>query len=309
MLTAWIIIFVISLALLIKSSDWLLASSEKIGLAIGMSPFVIGVTIIAFGTSFPELISSFVAVFEHVPEVVVSNAVGSNIANILLVIGFSVVIARKLKVTKNLIDLDLPLLAISTAFFLITAWDGKIVFAESVFLIFTYGVYLIFALLHPEETVIKNIKRPKVSVRDLVLLFIGIVGLTIGAKYLIDSIIALSDILNISAGIITITAVAFGTSLPELIVSVKAALKGKSEVALGNVFGSNVFNVLIVVGLPGIFGTLPVDGKTFAIGLPMLVISTILFIFSGISRRIHMQEGILYIFLYVLFTVKLFEVF
>lgn len=309
MLIIWLIIFIASLALLIKSSDWLLASSEKIGLAIGLSPFVIGITIVAFGTSFPELVSSFVAVAQGIPEVVVANAVGSNIANILIVIGFSVVIARKLKVSKNLIDLDLPLLAISTAIFMIIAWDGQVVFMESIFLLITYGVYMVFSLFYPEEAPEEKSIRPKVSPKDLMFLFIGIICLAIGAKFLIDSVMVLSELLNITTGIIAITAVAFGTSLPELIVSVKAALKGKSEVALGNVFGSNVFNVLVVVGLPGIFSTLPIDEKTFALGLPMLVIVTILFVFSGISKRIHVQEGILYILLYVLFTAKLFEIF
>jgi len=309
MLIAWLLIFIVSLVLLIKSSDWLLASSEKIGLAIGLSPFVIGVTIVAFGTSFPELVSSFVAVSQGLMEIPVANAVGSNIANILLVVGFSVVIAKNLKVSKNLIDLDLPLLAISTAIFVIIAWDKQIVFAESVFLLLTYGIYLTFSLLHPEETPDKSVRRPRISVSDLLLLFVGIIGLSIGAKFLIDSIVALSEILNITAGIITLTAVAFGTSFPELLVSVKAALKGHSEVALGNVFGSNVFNVLVVVGLPGIFSTLTLDEKTFALGIPMLIITTILFVFSGISRKIHVQEGVLYIFLYILFTAKLFQLF
>lgn len=114
----WIIIFIVSLAILVKGADLLLGSAEKIGLAVGLSPFVVGVVIVGLGTSFPEIISSFIAVLKNVTEIVPANAIGSNIANILLVVGLSAVVGGRLAVTKNLIDLDLPLLAISTVLFL-----------------------------------------------------------------------------------------------------------------------------------------------------------------------------------------------
>lgn len=309
MLIFWISVFVISLFALVKGADWLLGSAEKIGLRIGLSPFVVGVTIVAFGTSFPELISSLVAVGQGVSEIVAANAIGSNIANILLVAGISAVVAGRLAVTKDLIDLDLPLIAITTSIFLLVAYDKQIVFFESVFLLITYLIYLGFSLIYKDDEADKKIKRPKVTTTDMVMLFIGIVGLAVGAKYLIDSVIALSDMLNVGKDVIAISAVALGTSLPELIVSVKAALRRHSEVALGNIFGSNVFNVLVVIGLPGLFGTISLDSKTFIYGVPMLIISTLLFIISGISRRIHIQEGALYIVLYIIFTAKLFGLF
>lgn len=310
MLIIWIIIFIVSLSLLVKSADWLLSSSEKIGLSAGLSPFIVGVTIVGFGTSVPELISGIVAVFQGVPELVVANAVGSNIANIFLIVGVSVIVAKKLSVTKNLIDLDLPLLALSTAIFFVMAWDGTINFFESLILLITYGIYLGFSIMY-KEIEIEGTKtaRPRISGREWIFLFMGIVGLAFGAKYLIDSVIVLSDILNVGAGIIAITAVALGTSLPELLVSVKAVLRHKHEVALGNVFGSNIFNVLVVVGLPGVFGVLTVDSQTMRIGLPMLILATSIFIVSGISRRIHIQEGVLYVMLYLIFTAKLFNLF
>lgn len=117
MLVFWIVIFLASLVALVKGADWLLESSEKIGLSLGLSPFIIGVTIVGLGTSFPELISSLFAVFQGITEFVPANAIGSNIANILLVVGVSAVIGGRLVVTKSLIDLDLPLLAISTILF------------------------------------------------------------------------------------------------------------------------------------------------------------------------------------------------
>src|SRR3989338_7586244 len=151
MIIFWIIVFIISLAALVKGADWLIASAEKIGLALGLSPFIVGATIVGVGTSFPELVSSFVAVLKGVPEVAAANAVGSNIANILLIVGFSALVGRKLIVTKSLIDLDLPLLAIGTVLLIGILWDGAITFGEAVLLMITYGVYLLYTMLHKES--------------------------------------------------------------------------------------------------------------------------------------------------------------
>ena len=329
MVIFWIIIFIVSLGALVKGADWLIASAEKIGLALGLSPFIVGVTIVGVGTSFPELISSFVAVFKGVPDVVAANAIGSNIANILLIVGVSAVIGKRLIVTKSLIDLDLPLLAISTVLLLGIVWDKQITFGESLLMIITYGVYLLYTVLHKDiedsgeiaeflpsrQERRKNIAahkkeeftRPKLVVKDFVLLVVGVLVLVLGAKYLIDALVNLSTMLNIATGVIAITAVAVGTSLPELLVSAKAALQKKSEIALGNIFGSNVFNALVVIGLPGLFRILPVDNQTFAIGVPTMALATFLFVISGISRRIHMWEGAFYLSVYVLFIAKLFN--
>lgn len=325
MLVFWIIIFVVSLAVLVKGADWLLGSAEKIGLAVGLSPFIVGVVIVGLGTSFPELISSLVAVLKNVTEIVPANAVGSNIANILLIVGLSAVVGGRLAVTKNLIDLDLPLLAVSTVLFLGIAWDRQIVLGESILLLVLFGIYLLYTILHKDneeevETLPARpdrrkhitrpkgeaVQRPKITGKDVLFLVIGIVGLTFGAKYLIDSVIKLSEILAIGVGVITLAAVALGTSLPELLVSIKAAWQKKPEVALGNIFGSNVFNLLLVVGIPGLFKTLILDEQTFTLGLPVLIIATLLFIISGISRRIHVYEGAMYVVIYAFFIGKLF---
>ncbi|MBU3918947.1 calcium/sodium antiporter [Patescibacteria group bacterium] len=332
MLFLWIIIFIASLAILVKGADWLLQSAEKIGLALGISPFIVGVTIVGLGTSCPELISSIMAAMRGVTEIVTAGAIGSNIANILLIVGIAAIIGRRLIISKSLIDLDLPLLAISTVLFLGTAWDKQITFTEAIILLIAYVIYLLYTFLHREEETdeiyevlpgrpgrrklrtvnIKNekaIKRPKIIAKDIIMLIIGIITLFVGAKYLIDSVIKLSEILNIGAGVISLAAVALGTSLPELLVSAKAALQGKSEVALGNIFGSNVFNLLVVVGIPGLIRNLQIDETTFAFGLPVLLVATFLFIISGISRRIHVWEGAMYVLVYVFFIGKLFNIF
>lgn len=323
----WIIIFIVSIAVLVKGADWLLGSAEKIGLAMGLSPFIVGVVIVGLGTSFPELISSFAASLRGVTEIVAANAVGSNIANILLVVGIASVVGRKLTVTKNLIDLDLPLLAIGTALFLGMAWDRDISFVEALIMLLVYTTYVLYTIFYVDDSgeevkeklpsradrrkkkTPRGPKKPKVRGKDYLYLVLGVLGLIFGAKYLIDSVVALSEIWNIAPGAIAITAVALGTSLPEIIVSVKAARANKSEIALGNIFGSNVFNMLVVVGLPGLFNRLTLDEPTFTIGLPFMAMATLLFVISGISRRIHLWEGTFYLAVYVLFVGKLFELF
>jgi len=328
MLLLWIIIFIVSLAVLVKGADWLLGSAEKIGLALGLSPFIIGVTIVGVGTSFPELISSLVAVFKGVTEIVPANAIGSNIANILLIVGVSAIVARRLTVTKSLINLDLPLLAVSTILLAGIAWDRQITLGESIILVATYVIYLLYTIIHtdkePEETIEtlpsradrrkhitrpkkQAVKRPKITIKDFAFLTLGIICLLFGAKYLIESVIKLSEFLAINAGVISLAAVALGTSLPELLVSVKAAFQKKSEVALGNIFGSSVFNLLIVIGVPGLFKTLIIDEKTFSLGLPTLIAATFIFIISGISRKIHIWEGAMYLAVYIFFIGKLFN--
>lgn len=305
-LIIWILVFVISLTVLVKSSDLLLQSSSKVGFALGLSPFVVGVIIVGMGTSLPELVSSFAAVIAGLPEIPIANAVGSNVANILLVLGAASIVGGALSVTKSLIDLDLPLLFAATALFIGVVLDTVVTFPEAVVLLIGYVIYLLYTLTHAESKEEKKEERPTLQALDVAYLIVGVVGLAVGAQYLINSITEISEIMNIATGVIAITAVAIGTSLPELLVSVRAALKGDSEVALGNIFGSNMFNILVVVGLPGLFSTLVADTQTFLIGLPMLVVATILFVISGIPKKIFVWEGAFYLLLYVFFVGKLF---
>jgi len=336
MLIFWILIFILSLVLLVKSADWFVESSEKIGLALKISPFIIGVTIVSIGTSFPELASSIAAVLKGASEIVAANVIGSNIANILLVVGLSAVAARTLLVKRSLIDLDAPFLAAATSLFIFIVWDGKIVFGEGILLLLAFMVYFLYTIFQRREEIItpelmevlpggmeikvlpsrverrrKEIKEKSTKLNFKVFLFLilGIIGLIIGANYTIESVLKISEFLKIPTALIAITAIAVGTSLPELVVSVRAAIKKKYEIALGNIFGSNVFNVLIVAGIPALIKPLAIDSLTFLVGLPFLVIATLLFIISGISRRIHIWEGAMYLLIYILFIVKLLNLF
>jgi len=330
-LITWGFIFIVSLALLIKGADWLVESSEKIGMALKVSPFIIGVTIVALGTSLPELASSLAAVFKDASEIVAANVVGSNIANILLIVGFSALATKSfLVVRRSLIDIDLPLLAAVTVLFGFILWDGKITRQEGLLLLLAFLVYLLYTFFQrgakpekplPEELPAgeiaetlpsridrRKIKTPieKLNFQVFFFLILGAALLAVGANYLIDSVLKLAEILEIGVSVIAILAVAVGTSLPELVVSVRAAAQKKYEIALGNIFGSNVFNALVVIGIPSLIKPLLVDSITFQIGFPFMVVATILLVISGITRRISIWEGAMFLLIYLLFVAKLF---
>jgi cation:H+ antiporter len=338
LLAFWSVIFFISLYFLIKGADLLAENSEKIGLAFRISPFIIGVTIVAFGTSLPELASSIAAVFKNTTEIVVANVIGSNIANILLIVGCSAVATMSfLSVKRSLIDIDLPLLASVTILFTFIIWDGYIDRPEGILLVLSFVIYLLYTISHREyidyivsdeiffEKIVKNReemfeviplkKTPekgrksfkKIDFKVFLFLILGLVFLITGANYLIDSVLKLSEILNIGVSVITIFAVAVGTSLPEIIVSLRTVIQKKYEISLGNILGSNIFNTLIVVGIPSLIKPLLVDNITFKIGFPFMIIATFLLVISGISRRISVWEGSMFIMIYILFLAKIFN--
>lgn len=321
----WTGIFIVSLAALVKGADWLLMGARKVGLALGLPPFIVGVTLVGIGTSLPELLASTVAALKGLTDVAVANAVGSNIANILLVVGALAIFSRTVVVKKDLIDLDLPLLAVSTVLFVAVVVDRQVGFGEAILLLATYGIYLGYTMSQrkiDEREVLEAMDVPRhfwyrlwpftavkmnkmdVKAKDIIYLIAGAALLALGAKFTIDSVIELSALLGIVTGVIAMLGIAFGTSLPEVIVSFTAARQGEADVALGNIMGSSVFNLLMVVGVPGLLAPLVLGEQTFLIGVPMLVAATTLFIISGISRRIHLWDGSMYLVLYAFFVGK-----
>ena len=326
----WIFVFIASLALLVKSADWVVENSEKIALALKISPFIVAVTIVAIGTSLPELAFAIAGALKGTPEIVVSNTLGTIIANILLIGGLSAIVARVLIVERSLIDLDIPLFAVSMILFILTMMDKKVVLGEGILLLLAFLVYILYTVYQRGETmgrlqaevevlpsrVDRRRKEAKIgkgperlNFKVFLFLILGIIGLAVGADYLVESVVKISELLKISTSLITITATAVGTSLPELAVSVGAAAKKKYEIALGNVFGSNIFDALLVGGLPALISTLPVDDVSFYVGIPFLIATTFMLVISGISQKIYIWEGAMYVLLYVLFVAQLFNLF
>ncbi len=310
----WIGAFFISLAVLIKAADCFTNSAGKVGRFFGLSPFIIGVTIVSIGTSLPELASSISAVLKGATEIVAGNVVGSNIANILLVVGLAAVLSKKgrLQVTRNLINLDLPLLAGgSIILMLMFLWDGKVTFWEGIIALAGYFVYLHYTLKHKErkEKEKEKAKKEKLNLKIILGLVFGAIFIYYGANYAIESVVKISEILNIGTAVIALTAVAVGTSLPEIFVSISAARKGNDALALGNIFGSNLFNGFVVLGIPALIKTLDVTPIILSVGIPFFIAATLLYVISGITRKIYKWEGAMYLLIYILFIAKLFNLF
>ncbi|MCA9352177.1 calcium/sodium antiporter [Patescibacteria group bacterium] len=317
MIALWIIIFIVSLLGLIKSADYFTEYSEKMGLVLGMSSFIVGATIVAIGTSLPELVSSLFAVSAGTTEFVADNIIGSNIANALLILGIAGIVAKKgLRMNTSLIDVDLPFFFMSMAVFGYFALDTTISLVEGIALLLFFGIFIIYNIKsepgdddHDEMADIEgrheHTKNKKHILKYIGIIVVSIAVLSVSAKYLIDSILTLSELLNISSSTLTITVVAFGTSLPEILTSVAAVRRGNHGMAVGNVLGSNTFNVLLIAGIPAIIRPLAIDPVTFRVGLPFLVIATFIAIFVMFDNRIRPWEGAAMLFFYLVFIAKI----
>lgn len=331
----WLLIFIISLFVLIKASDFFTDAAEHIGLRFGLSPFIIGVTIVAVGTSLPELFSSLIATVAGHTEIVIGNVVGSNIANILLVLGVTAVFARKFTIARELIRVDLPLLVGATFLAALMMWDGLFTPIEGIICLVLLVVYLVYTGLSERGSVDKEItkemrteikelkedgpelfelkkKNAKKShillLRNFAILLVSGVGIYFGAKYVVEAILQLSISLGVATEVFSLSLVALGTSLPELVVSIQAARKKKAEIALGNILGSNIFNLLAVLSIPSFITPLVVSADIIAFSLPVLVLTTLLYMFITQDREITQWEGALLLIFYVYFILRLFGV-
>ncbi|MEM6251531.1 MAG: calcium/sodium antiporter [Cyanobacteria bacterium P01_D01_bin.156] len=306
-----LLIFVVGLAALVIASDFFTDAAEKLGLAMGLPPFIVGVTIVSMGTSLPELLSSLFGIFQGASEVVASNVIGSNIANICLVVGTAAIMSRKLlRVMYNLISVDLPLFVGSAFLFaLMGTSDQRFSRGEALILFLGYIVYLFYILKSSEEANTSDdgqsntemANRTSQIARYLLILVVSGIFIFLGANYTIDSLIKISDRLNIGREIIAISAVAIGTSLPELMVTINAAFKDKAELAVGNVVGSNIFNIFVVIGIPGMVASLPVSESLLTHSVPTLLAASLLMFFIVQDNKITTWEGWLFLLLYAWF--------
>lgn len=305
-----ILIFVVSLATLLFASDKFVESAESIGLSLGIPPFIIGVTIVAFGTSLPELATSIASIYSGSSEVVIGNVVGSNITNIFLVIGVTAIVGKGIKLEHNILHTDIPFLIASVLILYFFVRDLAIGIPDAIFLLAALVIFLAssFSSDDPEaqkEIIEEDAPKSKSSIKDWIFLIGASVLVFLGAKYTIYALERIAEDLSIPTHIIAITAVALGTSLPELMVSVAAARKGKHAMAVGNVLGSNIFNTFAVMSIPRFFGEITIPADTMAYSFPMMVGATILFALATLSNRISKWEGYLFILFYAFFIYEL----
>lgn len=314
-LAFWIFIFIVSLAFLIKGSNYFIDSAEKIGVFFKVPSFIIGVSIVAFGTSLPELISSILAVLKDSSEIVVGNVIGSNITNIFLILGLTAIIGKDIKLSFNIAYVDLPLLVGSALLFAFLIEDRNFSLYEALFLIAGIIIYIFYAARNPKDDddfdekseATSELIAKKLEPKTWLILFFSVGVIYLGARYTVDSIIKIAEMANVGKEIIAASAVALGTSLPELVVSVVAARKGESSIAVGNLLGSNIFNTFAVMGIPALFGTLILPDSMIDCGLPIMLAATLLFFLITQKKRITQWEGWFLLIFYLYFLGKIFN--
>jgi len=315
----WLFVLIASLFFVVKSADYFTEYSEKIGVLFGLSSFIIGATIVAVGTSLPELITSLFAMHAGETSFVVDNVIGSNIANALLILGITGIMAKTLSIKTSLIDVDLPFFFMSMGLFVYFGMDKIITAVEGVALFALFIIFILYNLKQKPDAVedkdetkdfleSSHTKGGKKN-HQAVLKYSGIilasmVILALASKFTIDSILKLSDLLHITSSLLTITVVALGTSLPEVLTSIAAVRRGNHGIAVGNVLGSNTFNLLFIVGLPALFKPLTINPETFTIGVPFLVFATFVTIFVIFDDKIRYWEGTAMILFYAVFIAK-----
>ncbi|MBK8971138.1 MAG: calcium/sodium antiporter [Hahellaceae bacterium] len=292
MLTA-LLAMLAGLILLIWSADKFVDGAASTARHLGVPALIIGMVIIGFGTSAPELVVSAIAASQGNPGVAVGNAIGSNITNIGLIIGLTALLTP-ITVKSRLIRREFPILLIATAFTLFLLWDKTLSLGDGVSLLLVFtgvmGWTIVSALRQRHDILARDLDteamaEPSLSLQaSLTWLFLGILLLILSSRLLVWGAVSLAEMLGISDLVIGLTVIAIGTSLPELASSISAIRKNEHDLALGNVVGSNLFNTLAVIGLAGVIHPLPLETIVLQRDLPAMACATLLLFAAGFHR-------------------------
>ncbi|MCE2792771.1 MAG: calcium/sodium antiporter [Blastopirellula sp.] len=311
---------VFGLVVLTIGAEFLVRGSSRLAVGVGISPLVVGLTVVAFGTSAPELVVSVQSAFSGNPDVAVGNVVGSNILNVLLILGLSAMIVP-LRVEQRLIRFDVPLMiGLSIAMWLLgsdgqySRWDGLLLFG----CLIAYNSWAVLSSRKESVRIQKEYEaeygpieksfRWSILLRNLALLIVGLVFLVLGARWFVDSAVVLAKLMGLTELVIGLTIVALGTSLPEVATSVVAAIKGERDIAVGNVVGSNLFNIMAVLGISSLVAPagIAVSSAAFWADIPVMIavaIACLPIFFTG--SVINRANGVLFFAYYCAYTAAL----
>lgn len=310
---------VAGLAVIILAANWLVNGAASLAKRFNVSNIVIGLTIVAFGTSAPELVINIISTLKGNTEIAIGNALGSNIANILLILGVSAVI-YPLSIQRNTKWKEIPFSLLAAIVLLICANDvflnhysenqlsrgDGLVFLMFIviFVVYTFGIAKIKNGEPKEET--ESIKEMKL-IKSIFLIFLGLIGLFLGGQYFVDGAVNIARILGMSESVIGLTIVSIGTSLPELATSIVASYKKSSDIAVGNIVGSNIFNIFFVLGISSTIKPLPFH-ETSNIDIMLVVVASLLLFFSTMTfkkAKLDRTEGAFFLVIYVSYIIYL----
>ena len=305
-----IIVLVIGFIILIKGADLFVDGASGIAGNFKVSKVLIGLTIVAFGTSAPEFAVSVKSLLINSGDMVLGNVIGSNILNILLILGISALV-HPLNVKNNTVKKELPITLMITCAFAVLLSDnlfaGNIVNSfprgDGLVLLLFFGVFMYYLISmmrnkieDEEDTNLPSLKK------SIVLTLLGLIGIVLGSNFVVDSASELAKIIGISERMISLTIVALGTSLPELVTSVTATKKGEYDIAIGNVVGSNIFNLGVVIGIPiALLGGINNINFSYIDITIMIISALLLFLFSFNDHKISKKEGIIFLITFVIY--------
>jgi cation:H+ antiporter len=309
-----ILFLILGLIALFIGAESLIRGSSALALKIGLTPLVVGLTVVAFGTSTPELVVSLKAALIGNSSITLGNVIGSNIANIALILGTAALI-RPLDVHANVVRKEIPIMIAFTILLILLLLDGEVGFIDGIIFFISIVAYTIvnITLARKEknaevENEFKDGLKTKLSIPvSVVMIIVGLGLLILGANLFVNGAIAVAKSIGVSDAIIGLTVVAIGTSLPELVTSVVASYKNESDIAVGNVVGSNIFNILGILGITAIIIAINAEGINFIDYGVMLFATLILFPLSKTGFRISRLEGAFLVIGYLVYLYYLLQ--
>ena len=296
-----LILLIVGFILLIKGSDFFVDGSSNIASILKIPTLIVGLTIVAFGTSAPEAAVSITSSLSGNNALAVSNVIGSNLFNMMLIIGLCALL-RELKIGRDVLNKDLPFLVVITAIlsgFIIIGWsisrvEGIILFL----LIIGYVSYLVYSAKKTKEAQI--VEKPKMGLlRSIIYIIGGMAGIIIGADFVVDSASYIAMAFGMSETLVGLTIVAIGTSLPELVTSLTALKKEENQLIIGNVIGSNIFNILFVLGASSIISPITINPNMIVDIALMLGVTILFFIFGKTQDKYDKKEGFILVALFI----------
>ncbi len=315
-----ILFIILGFALLIKGADFLVEGASGVSKRFHIPEIIIGLTIVSIGTSMPELFVSITSAIDGYSDMAIGNVLGSNLCNLLLILGLSSVI-RPIKFKRETRLIEIPLcLLITIVFLLISNINQDISRGEGIALIVMFAMFIIYTIFmavkgeefdkKDKEYKQEEIENKNPIIKDILYIIIGIIALKIGGDFTVDHAVNIANIFGISEKIISVTILAVGTSLPELVTSVTAARKGNSDIAIGNILGSNIFNMLLIIGVSSVITPI-VYNVSYNMEMYLLIVSTIILALFPIippKNEICRSNGVTYLILYFAYLVLLLNI-
>jgi cation:H+ antiporter len=300
------LLFISGIVILVSGAELLVRGSARLAAATGISPLVVGLTVVAFGTSSPELAVSVQASMAGEVDIAVGNVVGSNIFNVLLILGLSAAIVP-LVISSQLVRLEVPVMIAVSAVMLLMALDGQLSRAECAVLAAALVLYIVMQIVlsrRSSEPANDDTIVTGNAATNILLIVIGLGLLVLGSRWLVQAAVDIAEAFGVTQLVIGLTIVAAGTSMPELATSVIAGLRGQRDIAVGNIIGSNIFNILAVLGISGVLSSagIPVSNAALTMDIPVMVAVAVLCLPVFSTYTITRWQGFLFLAYYGLYT-------